>query len=1000
MDISLKQLIKRTLTEELEDPEQEDVITIINRFKKDAEEEDDVASEEEEQVKLAKEENDKNVEEAFGNEASSITPVKSEKSSSKIIIPIIALYNSIKKAGIDAMTLLENGSENKAVEAAKTIAKEIISYRTKPAIQTKLQQAFEQGLRPNPTTYLTEEQIIDNLKISLIRCKLYFWTALNIYREPEVFVKPSSKEQKEAEKEGSSNQASEDNIKTSYPSLNYSKIFTELMNPSDRELDSIYYMFRELSPTQYASDISDIQKIILSKNDLLTKFISKKIKLNNTSPTIQNTIREAVQKPSFNYDMVKNAADKLKKKQEEFGKEKAKLETQKGSVEVEKPSTYTGDSVSKTDELRNKLFDRYFNTLIAEYFYATSENIAKIDERIYEKLANPISLNLFFKGRRLSGQKFETKGNTSGIPSEDGRNIILRNATTSIEDIETSESPAIRTKEAYLLNNSNIFHEYFNAINYTSCVGEFLEKWAKQSDKFLVTLFDKQSNKLVETNLIDYLYKQISHYLPTSGTAITELQIDLISCARHLITLDGEPATVSETIFNEFFSELYSVVISKYKLQEFTFVGTNNTTKEAARQAFGLEEIGPIETSNVRSFSRWAEKGTFKERLLIKIDSIDDASFENIKENIIEQLETITDAKKVLEIAVRLLGDVATENLLRGSSDEAIYRTVNKSEVSLVAKDLSKKLEKIMVLDPVNTSDISTYILTQSFKLAKKEIFNFLLTSNIASIEKLKTEVSQTPKFKSLAPRNIASQTAILSAFDSLITEKKKDANLTESSEQEVRLTELLRQAAVKKFAISLIPNLQFIGKELNKFGRFLINLVQYPEYYIDTIKKTEESARKFRFALRNFLLPITRIKQLVQIYEEIKDVMEEELSPLDNPIFKDGFIKVKRWLLDFFKAENNIKVKTAIKIAEEENNWKPLKQLLYDNWDVIVKRLSDSNGNLTAIGKLISGLVFKSSAYAKPYKTTTVSDEEDSKNREILNKAGIKLKTSRFSSL
>ena len=55
MDISLKQLIKRTLTEELEDPEQEDVITIINRFKKDAEEEDDVASEEEEQVKLAKE---------------------------------------------------------------------------------------------------------------------------------------------------------------------------------------------------------------------------------------------------------------------------------------------------------------------------------------------------------------------------------------------------------------------------------------------------------------------------------------------------------------------------------------------------------------------------------------------------------------------------------------------------------------------------------------------------------------------------------------------------------------------------------------------------------------------------------------------------------------------------------------------------------------------------------------------------------------------------------
>ena len=33
MDLSLKHLIKRTLTEDLEDPEQDDVITIIHRFK-------------------------------------------------------------------------------------------------------------------------------------------------------------------------------------------------------------------------------------------------------------------------------------------------------------------------------------------------------------------------------------------------------------------------------------------------------------------------------------------------------------------------------------------------------------------------------------------------------------------------------------------------------------------------------------------------------------------------------------------------------------------------------------------------------------------------------------------------------------------------------------------------------------------------------------------------------------------------------------------------------
>jgi hypothetical protein len=998
MDMTLKQLIKHILTEEVVDPEQENIVDILARFKKEAEDETTVANEEEEQSKLAKEANDNKVEEAFGNESViSKESQEIEKPNTKIIIPIISLYNNIKNSGIDSMSLLAKGSENTVEEVSKTIAKSIVEYRKNPNIQRKLQQAFEQGIKPNPSNYLNEEQLISNLKVSLIRCKLYFWTALNIYREPEVFVKSSSKEQKEAEKSGIVSADSGDNIKTSYPSLNYSKIFTELMNPSDKELDSVYYMFRELASNQYSNDISELQKIILSKNDLLTKFLSKKIKLQQAS-SIQNTIKEAIQRPSFDYNNIKKAADRIKKEQELQGREVAKSETPIGSVDVEKPSNYTGDAVSKTDELRNKLFDRYFNTLISEYFYATTENISKIDERIYEKLANPISLNLFFKGRRLSGQKYETKG--LDTTSSKDKNIILRNATTSIEDIENTESATITNKEAYLLNNKNLFHEYFNSTNYTSCVGEFLEKWSKQSDKFLVKIFDKQSNNLVDINLLEYLYKQSSHYLPTSGTAITELQIDILSCARHLITLDGEPANVSESNFSEFYSELYGLVVSKYKLQEFTFAGTNNTTKEAARQAFGLEEMGTIETSNERSFGRWAEKGTFKDRLLIKINSITDPAFENIKENVIEQLETITDHGKILDISIRLIGEVATENLLRGSSDEKLYRVANKSELTVLSKELAKKLDGIMVLDPVNTSDITTYIITQNFKIGKKELLNWLLTSDIASCEKLKTEITQTPKFKALAPRKVASQTAIIASFDALILEKKKAAGLTESLEQEQRVSDILRQAAIKAFATSLIPNLQFIGKELNKFGRFLINLSQYPEYYIDTIKKTEESARKFRSALRNFLLPISRIKQLVEIYEEIKDVMEEELSPLDNPVFKNNFSRIKSWLLEFFKMDNNLKVKMAIKIAEEENDWKPLKQLLYDNWDVIVKRLSDSNGNLTSIGKLISGLIFKSAAYAKPYKSTTGSEEEDLKNQELLKKAGVKLKSSRFASL
>lgn len=996
----LKQIIHTVIMEDIEDPENPkasvDDQSIFDEFNtlsnlEDSQEELGQEEEEEENERVKKE-----VDDAFGSKSSTPTPtVKKEKK--KTIITLKGLYNNANTLGITGDTFISWESESHATEIATALSNLITNFRKEKYSQ--LVSKFNDGNAPDPTTYLTGPELVKNIETSLIRCKLYFWSALTIYQnfkyENTAILKDKDKKTSE------------------YATMDPFKLGSSLLNPNEKDLKDIYYIFQEMSPKQPKGTISPLQSKIVSKKDLLTKFLSANADfrfadnskvMENTSSSVLKALKETYNK-NDPYERARRAAESQKLKafsndltnntklsaEEHLMDLKTKEQEAKGNIEVAPSSTYVGDAVSKTEDFKNQLFNRYFQGFIAEYFYATPENIGTIDERIYKNLSNPISILKVLKTRRADGQRYETKGMIKEIGTE---KQTIRNASVSLDDINNTEKLA--QKSSYLLNLDNKLHDFFNSYNFASCVGEFLERWAKEPSKFLVKIFNKETKKLEEVNLLAYLYKQSSSYIETSGTTLTELQIDIISCVSNVITLDGEPSEITPAIIANVELEI-TKIINEYELSEFSFIKLSNSIKEAARQAFNLTGFEKIEKAN-RLFLDTAEKGTFKERLITKISEITLPEYVNIKDSIIEQLEALTDPSKILEVATRVLGALAVERLLRDSSDATRYSNKKVSDAELILKEVSKKLEYFMELDPTNKTDMTPYLLFNGLKINKKGLALFLHNLTLANSEKLQEFILSHKKFKAFPPSKSSAKEATEEALNKLIEIKR--LSLTESTETAATLSDALKQAAIHTFVESLIPQLQVIGSELNKFGLFLISVVTYPTYYIETIKSTTESARKFKFALRNYKLPLNRIKELVTTYYEVKDSIGEMTDLLDNPVFKSAFDTIKNWLLNYFRTDDNVECARLIDLAEEEHDWKPLKKFLHDNWERIQQRLTAANGQLTAIGKLISNLIFHSSMYEKPYKKAKLSNEESDMNAAIMANVKGTLKSSMFDDL
>lgn len=1025
MTMLIKNILLNILKEATEDAE------IPEEFTEETAEkmaEEDAPEDTSEDASEIQKENDELVDNAMGGHLE--PTIKPENKELKALI-ITNLVNSANLIGINSDLILSESLETKLHEAAITLEKLIVNFR----------KTHTDSLALAPENYLSGEELIKNIEASLLRCRLYFYTALNTYQKTC----------------GSHSSGSGVGPKVEFPTR---KIFAKLLHPSEKDLVDIYDMYLVLP--------KETQNIILSKNDMLSKFVLDGLAIVNKL-NIKSGIRESIIDP-FDAEGIsiskQREAERRRRKQELIDRltlqhaktpEEAEAEARKASkkigqaipgisdltqrqgrigqetakkqelerlerekiekkqkdknIEVDTPSTYTGDTASILGESINYIFKSYINGFLKEYVLATSNNIETIDKRIYFRLSNPYTVVKYFKGRSLrsyeitTGEKIEKRKNEAAKAQLQ----LFRDRMLSDEDIldtnldptgesgqESIEAEAevaaqgssnreLSDTDKIVFSSTNLLQEYFASVNYASCVGRMLETWASDSSKFQVKIFDKKEYKFINTNLISYLYSKSQNYLPTRGTKISDLQIDVLSCARYVITFTGEAISVDEETLIRLKREFLQI-IKLYNLTEFQFTttDTDRASKEAVRKSLNLSDIPAFSIPKVST----SGIDTFKEKVIERIKNPTTEYPEQVKEKMIERLEKMTNIDDILNAAKKIFGNIIVGQLLRNSSDKLQYSDKNQAEITTISKKVVKAIEYLMKPDPINIKDRTKYLFIDPLKLSKEELLKYLQTMNMATYENFIGNISKDPTFEVLQKN----KEILINLLNDLKTAKQnnltEDVNYQDQPQETQTNSEILQDKVIDDFLKSLIIHLQDIGLELHKLGNFLINLSKYPKVYLPEI----ESEKKFRIALRFGILRRERIDEILAEYEQNKDI-KNEFSPLDNQAFRNTYGFMQDWIYQHY-AENQYKDKKtafrkAFNKAEGENEWLDLRTLLHDNWPEIETSL----GNKQRIGNLIRSIIFNNEKWttnkkAEVFKSAKITPEEDSANKEALSKS------------
>ncbi len=992
MTALIKDILLNILKEAIEAENPSEEIT-PEELKRMAEE--DTADTTSEETTEIQKENDRLVDAAFG---------KSEETAPEFIqkrpkLIISQLATAAKTLGINDSSLLSDTLESRAPEIAQILEKLIVNFR-----KTHLN-----SLQLPLDAYLSGEELVKNIETSLIRCKLAFYIALNIYQKNFI---------------GSSTGTGELGPKVE---LRTDRILAKLLNPNEKELLNIYNIFLSFSKQS--------QNVILQKQDIISNFVKKGLEIQLNQSPIKEAIdldldlarQKEIERRKKKAEMAdraalqfiktpeeirqedektreylrkmepKNKAALKQKEQEKIGQELAKIEPSSGTTNVATPLTYEGD-VASLDESINYLFTSYFNIFLREFVLATPNNIASIDKRIYYRFSNPYTVDKYFEGRRNRGHELETgkklekqKNEAAKYQLEIFRNRTLSDEDTLNQDLEPGELPAQETSESeasiskkpsdtdkIVFSSTNLLQEFFGSINYAGCVGQLLENWSNESNKFLVKLFDKKNYKFVDINIVRYLYENSIHYLPTRGTKISDLQIDVLSCARFLITFDGEEAKITEETFDKLKQEFLKI-IKEYKLNDFIYTsGTENATKEAARKALNLSNIPAFSIPKVSSTS---EVGTFKEKIIEKIKSPTTNYSDQMKELMIDQFNNLTDTNKILNAAKKIFDSTTVGQLLRNSSDKLQYSDRNQAESLAACKKVIKAAEYLMKPDPENLKDRTRYFFINNTKMTKEMLLDHLQKINMVDFSSFIETIEKDPTFE-LLQKNKEVLKAALNDLKLL-----KQSSITEDVEQPTETSkpsEILQDEILNTFLKSLIPILQYIGIELHKLGNVLINISKEPKVYFPEI----QSEKQFRTALRFGILSKEKIQEIIAVFEQEKDV-KNAFSPLEKEGFRDTYEYMQEWILEQFPGDIRKTFLNAFRKAEFDNDWKDLRTLLHDNWEVIKSKI----GNKKRIENLIKSLIFSVEKWtnnrkAEEFHSSKISPEEAAIDKEAISKS------------
>jgi hypothetical protein len=818
------------------------------------------------------------------------------------------VYAAVKEAGITDKHLM---SFQDGLDTIRSQSEQIA------AVIEKFRPIF------NVQSDLTGEDLVNQITESLVRFKLYFYLAMDLYQFQM----------------------------TKYGAIKAPALGASLRNPKDKQLTS---MFNQLP--------DEFKVMVLSKDDILSKAIMRTF----GESIILNQILKLVEDRSTDLssliaDDQNTAMDILF--DEAFNKFiRAFFFANVSDLPTIDENIYL--RFSNPSKVLTRLRDQQLK--VSGTKKTRDENDTQSDKKT---LYTPVT---------GEGQN-EVENDLASIPVKDEDSTVHIDNPDALQAINyvPKNEKEVRDKEV-IFSHSNLLLKYFNTPNWASIAAELLERLMTNPGS-KVKYFNTVDLKFEDKALLQLMLDDTDVYLEDTVVRASLLTFDaLSSTADILVTLTGEPVEINEEILGKVQAALVSVTTER-GTPWFNIKDMPPRYKEEIRQFLKLDTIPSFNVSTTTTLTG----NTFKDKVLdlLRREALSaEGSRKNDLTTIITEVEKTENEARIDALAkLAGIGGLSLRNLAVVTGANELPKTQSADEKKLAKKIGDTIYDKFATYLPGTTNKVFEY--NGRGYVTRPEVTALILTMSNENLSKLWQDIQDGSIVMSngtsfMSQTGASGQASIKGLTNAVNDLLKLRGVITESVEPVKANSSLdLENAYTTFFVHQAAPILQQTLVELKKLSSFLVAMIRLFNAYNNYLARGENAKHKYmslsneeleeiedlqdffvngpnkhNFAgnqlvddLRNIRIDEVMVSKIVNAYEANKD-NPAYTSPINDPTMQTAFNKFKEWLMSIFGGSTKTAFDQAFNKYEQTGNIGLLREILVKNRQEIEARLKDAN--------------------------------------------------------
>lgn len=793
-------------------------------------------------------------------------------------------------------------------------------------------------------------ELIDNIAISIVRLKVYYWLSYFIYHK----------------------------LSDYQDTVPLNVVLGKLLNPNLKELAALEPFFTSLPP--------EYLDILSSRKDRLTEIMK------NAEGSGEEYLKAIT-------------PEDTKRKKKKQTKESMIYKVLATIVEVAEPEESASGHSAIRDreefgEFARYLPNRLLSGLVSKYVFATKNDLKLIDFKIYLYFANPKGLrdNIIRDKNILTGSKSKVVRDpeTGKKIRVDDPNAPVQNVSTGVEDIDPEKNapnPDLEQNQAFemptttgvdavrekafsdaapkIFNGNNIAIQYFNNKNFAAIVSQLLDLW-KAEPKYNIQYLDAQTNALVTRSLSSFFREYGQYFIEDAPVATSAEAFEMLSEAMDvLISPSGEKLQITDATIVKI-KKLFQALLPK----AFDF----STLPVAAKNELS-KHLGLTTTFDARVHKRTEDAG-FKDlitnKIKIALDSERDTERQKVLKNALDALVSVEPDN--IDLISKIADAVLSQNVIVRAKNKAedVSQDDKMAGIASAADTLGSLIfSQLASFDPVNkvrSFRFNDVLYSDAHSLAKaiaqmpKSDIEFLYSEIQNGVYGVPMKGQLVPFYQlkgGPAKKNQDKMTANFNTLTSL-----KESRLVEDVEDPTLALLNSYTDMISKMSSPILQEWELIIKKVPLFlMNVSVNLKKYAEYLKNPASETTlgygkltseqlseiqkfimfvvgkdgangNTLKAFNEDLRLLILDPSKVQKLTTFFVSIlKEPTSIFFKPVRADFIMSSYSLLTNWLLSIFHKFPSIHAELEHLLAKdaEEKTFVRLQLFLQRNMEVIL---------------------------------------------------------------